>query len=252
MGFLDDITLHLFDSPGQGDNEKLRKDGKDFGYLGANPYQTGWDSLISQLQARAAGKNSLAERQVRDVAAAGMNQQVAMSRGSSAGAARAGTLGASHITQGLENSAGQARLAESQASQAALQNALSGAGNAQFSRDAANQAMYGNAVHDAMGQQSTAQKIAGTAAQIGAAASGAGAFTKPVVPTAAKADAPTSPQPPAQAADTHTYAPVSMMSNQDPLAGALQDDPRYRSPMYSSPYNTGPGGYQNPYAGRYS
>ncbi len=256
MGFLDgvwdnvqnlgDMGKGLFSHPGDAQRDEGLQ-GKGKGYLGANPYQSGWDALISQLQERASGKNSLAERQVRDVAASGQNQQAAMTAGRGAGAARAGALGAAKITQGLENSAGEARMAEMNQAEGSLQNALGGAGQAQFNRDSANQQAYMGFVHDAQNQQSTLQQVASVAGPVIGAAGGAGAFGKGTSPAQA-APMQWNQQPGYQAtgAPGQNVTPIQA-GNPHPFNFADSLDEHYRN---RNPYNQ-PGQPQDPYGPRF-
>ena len=256
MGILSDIgdgANWVLDKDAQIGNWALDKVGmgkKKFPHMGANPYQSGWDSLIGQLQDRAAGKNSLAEAQVRDVAAKGMNQQMAMSNGRSAGAAREASLAGSQITQGLENSAGQARLAESMQSQQALQNALGGAGQAQFERDNANH----QADMQAAAQPSGFEKFLSVGGQLAAAASGAGAF-KAATPEGPMSQQQWMGQPAYQGSNAPGSQDQNMMRaprpQQDPFASNVQGYfNQNRTPQPQDPYNA-PGQRVNQYGARY-
>ncbi len=229
-----DAGSSLFGHPGSAQRDEALK-GKGKGYLAADPYQSGWDALISQLQERAAGKNSLAERQTRDVAAAGMNQQASMGAGRSAGAARRAGLGAAKITQGLENSAGEARLAEMNQAEGALQGALGGADSATFNRDRANQEFFGQTLHDSMNQPSTLQQAASVFGSVASAAGGAGAFGG-AKPSAAQA------QP--QSGMLQHEAPNAMNNGQGTMQSAMAS-PSYDDMMRNRFQNNGASPYND-------
>lgn len=101
--------------------------------IGENPYTADWQSLISQLGARARGDGqSLAGDAFKQASAAGMRQQQAMAAGGSAGAARQAGMNMQRINQGQAFGYSNARLQEQLAAQQALQGALTNAGNAWF------------------------------------------------------------------------------------------------------------------------
>lgn len=207
-----------------------------------SPYRSGWDALINQLKARANGP-SMAEKQVRDVGAAGINQQVAVSHGRSAGAAREGSMGAAQITQGLEGKAVEARLAEQKQNDSTLQNALAGASGAQYNYDALAQ----NQAQFEASRPTQLQQLAGIAAQVGGAAAGAGAFAKGS-PTGA---APSAPMPATlQGANYTDQGQPANAGMRETTMGGLDDDPylkalRYRSPQYLT------GQSDSPYGAKY-
>lgn len=107
--------------------------------IGMNPYMSQWNTLISQLQQQADGKGpSLAGNAYREAQATGMNNVLAMSRGGSAGQARAGMQTIDKMNQGFNAGYSNARLQEQMAARQSLQAALAGAGNAWFQPQQAN------------------------------------------------------------------------------------------------------------------
>jgi hypothetical protein len=243
MGFLGNVFHNLGEEAGLvtpyqsgtvGPDGKLRPGN---GMMGANsPYRSGWDSLIKQLQARASGP-SLAEKQTRDVAAQGMNQQVAMSHGRSAGAAREASLGGAQITQGLEGKAVEARLAEQKQNDAMLQNALSGASGNQYNYDALAQQ---KALADAS-RPTALMQLAGVASQVGGAAAGAGAFGKSAPQGQPQGGGPLPGNPTTLQGATYTDQGAGAMDGppQDPYMDALTrryNNPQYLTGQVKSPY----------------
>ncbi len=84
-----------------------------------------WDSLLSQLDARARGNGpSVAENAYRAASDKGMRQQQTLAAGGTAGGALRAADNMGRITQGLSQGASNARLQEQMAYQQALQNAL--------------------------------------------------------------------------------------------------------------------------------
>jgi hypothetical protein len=110
-------------------------------FVGANPYEGGWKSLIEQLQGQANGTGpSLAGAQYNRAA---QDQQAAigsLARGAARpGATRAAMMQQARVGQGLASGSAEAVLQEQNAARGQLGAALSGAGQASFQRDAANQ-----------------------------------------------------------------------------------------------------------------
>lgn len=107
--------------------------------MGNNPYQSGWDELIGQLQMQASGQGpSLAGEAYKQANQTGMNNVRSMSRGGTAGAARMGQMQMGRLNQGLAQGYSNARLQEQLASRQMLTGALQGAGQAWFQPQHAN------------------------------------------------------------------------------------------------------------------
>jgi hypothetical protein len=128
--------------------------------IGQSPYLGGYDRLISQLQHQASGRGpSLAGNAYRQAHGQGMNDVMAMSRGGSAGAARAGMRQMGAMNQGLAAGYSNARLQEQLAARQQLQGALGGASNAWFQPQQAN-------LQATMGTQSNGQQLMGMLSQL--------------------------------------------------------------------------------------
>lgn len=107
--------------------------------MGQNPYQSNWGNLIGQLEQQSRGEGpSLAGNAFREASDTAMKQQLAMSAGGSAGAARQAGLNMGQIGQGLAQGYSNARLQEQLAARQMLTGALSGAGQAWFQPNMAN------------------------------------------------------------------------------------------------------------------
>lgn len=107
--------------------------------MGENPYRGQWDTLIGQLQQQAGGQGpSLAGNAFREASDTGLRQQMAMSHGGSAGAARQAGMNMGRINQGQAQGYSNARLQEQLAARQMLQGALGGAGQAWFQPQSAN------------------------------------------------------------------------------------------------------------------
>lgn len=158
----------LFGTEGSGALNQLIKNGQGYSYLGGNPYQDDWNTLITQLQQRAAGVGpSLAVQQYQQASNNAMNQAASFGAGRGQGGARAASMAIGNAGQNMASGSAMARTQEMQASQAALQNALLGAGQSQYDRERANQMAYLQAVQAGAGQQSNFQKALGVAGQVG-------------------------------------------------------------------------------------
>ena len=104
-----------------------------------NPYQQNWGNLVTQLESQSRGDGpSLAGDAYKMAHAQGMRGMQSMSRGGSAGAARAGMLGMGRMNQGLNQGYSNARLQEQLAARSQLTQALGGAGQAWFQPQYAN------------------------------------------------------------------------------------------------------------------
>jgi hypothetical protein len=107
--------------------------------IGENPYLPDWRDLVTQLQQQAMGNGpSLAGDAYKQANATGMRNVMAMSRGGTAGAARAGQMQMGRMQQGLSQGYANARLQEQLMARQMLAQALSGAGNAWFQPQQAN------------------------------------------------------------------------------------------------------------------
>lgn len=128
--------------------------------IGANPYQGGWDSLISQLQMQGNGEGpSLAGNAYKQAQQTGMQNMLSMSRGGSAGAARGGQMAMGRMNQGMAQGYSNARLQEQMMARQQLQAALAGAGNAWFQPQQAN-------LQAQLGTQSNGQQLTGFVSQL--------------------------------------------------------------------------------------
>jgi hypothetical protein len=104
-----------------------------------SPYRDDYDSLIGQLQSQSAGNGpSLAGNAYAQAHAAGKRGVLAMSRGGSPGAARAGMQQMGMMNQGLSAGYANARLQEQMMARQALIQALQGGQNAWFQPQQAN------------------------------------------------------------------------------------------------------------------
>lgn len=108
------------------------------GQVGQDPWQSGWASLIQQLQDQAAGRGpSLAVQQYQRASGDAMAQQTALARGGrTAGGARQAAQNLGAVQQGMASGSAMARTQEQMGAIGQLGGALSGAGNAQYQRDA--------------------------------------------------------------------------------------------------------------------
>lgn len=98
-----------------------------------DPYQGQWGDLIQQLQRQSNGQGeSLAGDAFRQASDEGLRQQMTMSHGGSAGAARQAGINMGRINQGQAFGYSNARLQEQLAARQQLQSALTNAGNAWF------------------------------------------------------------------------------------------------------------------------
>lgn len=139
-----------------------------YAYLGANPYQGGWDALIGQLRQQASGQGpSLAAQQYQQANQTAMANQLAMARaGRSPGAAYNASNNMNALNQGLSAGVAQARTQEQLGSQQALAGALSGAGNADLQRALANQQAYWSMIQQKNAQPSDFEKVMGVGSQL--------------------------------------------------------------------------------------
>jgi hypothetical protein len=120
-----------------------------------NPYLGQWGSLIGDLQAQSSSNYqgpSLAGNAYNQAHNQGINDVMSMSRGGSAGSARAGMRQMGNMNQGLAAGYSNARLQEQMAARMQLQGALAGAGNAWFQPQQAN-------LQATMGTQSQGQQL---------------------------------------------------------------------------------------------
>lgn len=116
-------------------------------YVGDNPYQGGWNSLIQQLQG--AG-GSLAQAQYQRAQQDNQAAVGGLARANNRpGAFRAAMAQQAKIGQGLAAGSSEAMLQEQMQNRQQLGSALQGAGQAQWQRDSANQ----NAFMDLMARQ---------------------------------------------------------------------------------------------------
>lgn len=140
----------------------------------ANPYQQNWGSLVTQLEAQSRGDGpSLAGDAYKMAHAQGMRGMQSMSRGGSAGAARAGMLGMGRMNQGLAQGYSNARLQEQLAARSQLTQALGGAGDAWFRPQYANlQAQLGTPSNAQMLMNFLQQQSAGAAQMLSKAGTG--------------------------------------------------------------------------------
>ena len=121
-------------------------------YVGNNPYQQGWDSLISQLQG---GGPSLADAQYRRATQEGNAAIMGLARSNNRpGAFRAAMVQQAKANQGLAAGSAEAALQEQMQNRQMLGSALSNAGQAQWQRDAANQNAWQTLLQQQMGLDS--------------------------------------------------------------------------------------------------
>lgn len=166
MGWFDSISrLNPFSSdfffgPGRGAAESTLKQGGQYKFIGANPYEDQQNALIQQLMDQAQGKGpSLAEMQYKAANQDAIANEYAMSRGRGGGAARNAEEAAAQIGGGLAQGSAQARLMEQLQSQGLAQQALTSAGQMDFQRAAANQQMYANALQAMLQQGGIGQSL---------------------------------------------------------------------------------------------
>lgn len=151
---------------GRGAAQSALDQGKQYQYVGANPYQDQQNALIQQLMAQSQGRGpSLAVQQYQAANQDAMANQLAMSRGRGAGAARNAGVQMGQMSQGLAGGSALARTREQMAAQQQLQGSLTSAGQMDFQRAKANQAMYQQALQTMMSQGGIGQSLAGLAGQ---------------------------------------------------------------------------------------
>ncbi len=156
-------------------------------YVGASPYQGGFNSLINQLTQQANGQGpSLAGNAYNQASNQAMAQQSALSQGgASAGAGRQAAMNMANIGQGQAAGYANARGQEQVASQSALSQALAAGNNADFQRQQQNSNAWQDILAQQlgitkaqlqamMGQQSNFQTLGGLVQGAGAAAGVAG------------------------------------------------------------------------------
>jgi hypothetical protein len=101
-----------------------------------NPYAGGYNDLIAQLSRQAQGIGpSLADAQYRQRSGEMLQQQLALGRGRSPGAARQASYAGAQAHQGLNQGAAQAALAERLGAQGLLGNVLGGASQQDYLRE---------------------------------------------------------------------------------------------------------------------
>lgn len=170
--------MGFFTNDAEDAGQQMLDRGQRYQFIGANPYQQGWDSLIGQLQAQSQGMGpSLADSQYRAAHQDALASQLALSRGRGPGAARQGMMNMGRMGQGLAQGAAQARLQEQLAAQQALAGAMSSAGQADFQRAYANQNAYTGVMNNMIAQPTGFESAMGMAAQ------GAGAYAMMKPPT---------------------------------------------------------------------
>jgi hypothetical protein len=151
---------------GRGAAGSALSNGSQYQYIGANPYNDQQNALISQLQQMANGQGpSLAVQQYKAANQDAMANQLAMSRGRGAGAARNASVQMGQLGAGLAGGSAMARTREQMGAMGQLQNSLTSAGQMDFQRAAANQQMYQNALAQMMQQGGIGQSLAGLAGQ---------------------------------------------------------------------------------------
>lgn len=105
-------------------------------YAGKNPYQGGWDSLISQLQSAP----SMAQQQYQRASQDNQAAIGGLARGSNQpGTLRSAMTQQAKIGQGMASGSASAMTEEQASNRQQLGGALAGAGQAQWQRDQANQ-----------------------------------------------------------------------------------------------------------------
>lgn len=151
---------------GRGMAQNAANQGQQYQYIGQNPYQGDQNALIAQLQQMASGQGpSLANQQYQQANNDAMSNQLAMSRGRGAGAARNAGVQLGQLGAGLAAGSAQARTREQMGAIQGLQGSLTAAGQMDFQRAAANQSMYQNAMAQMMQQGGIGQSLAGLAGQ---------------------------------------------------------------------------------------
>lgn len=165
-----------FGDPGEDAANRALTAGNGYQFIGANPYQGGWDNLIAQLRQQSMGTGpSMAGNQYMAASQDAMNQQLAMSHGRSAGAARGAAQNMSNIGMGQAQGYADAALKERLGATAQLGGALQGAGQAWWQPQQANQNYYLQTQNAMVNEPSQAQQFAGLMAPMfGGAASMSG------------------------------------------------------------------------------
>lgn len=140
--------------------------GKQYQYVGANPYEDQQGALIQMLMEQAQGRGpSVGAQQYAMANKDAMSNQIALSRGRGAGAARNAQNQLGQLGAGLAAGSALARTREQMNAQQLLQGSLTAAGQMDFQRAAANQQMYANALQTMMQQGGIGQSLAGLAGQ---------------------------------------------------------------------------------------
>lgn len=172
MGMFDSLSAvnpfssDFFFGPGRGMANRLARNGQQYAYMGANPYDAQQGALIQQLMDQSNGVGpSLAANQFKQANESAMANQFALSRGRGAGAGRNAADQLSSQGLALEGGSAMARLQEQMAARQQLQQSLSSAGQQDFQRAAANQGMYANALQAMMQQGGIGQSLLGLAGQ---------------------------------------------------------------------------------------
>lgn len=164
LGF-DSLSDFWFGSARQSAGQAL-KGGEQFKYMGQNPYEGQQGALIDMLMNQASGGGpSLAVQQYQAANQDAMANQMAMSRGRGAGAARNAGVQMGQLGQGLAAGSALARTREQLGAAQMAQSALTAGGQMDFQRAAANQQMYSNALQAMMQQGGIGQSLAGLAGQ---------------------------------------------------------------------------------------
>lgn len=152
---------------------------------GASPQQGNYNALIKMLQERASGSGpSVAGDAYKQASDNSMNNAMALSHGSSPGAARAALQQIGGINQGLAQGYASARNQEMSSATGQLGGAIGSADNSQLQRDKANQEAWLNMLAQQLGltrqqigsasDKSNADQVGGIIGTLGKLASFAG------------------------------------------------------------------------------
>lgn len=145
-----------------------------------NSQQTGnWNGLIKQLQQQSNGQGpSLAGDAYNNASNNAMSQAIAMSHGSTAGAARAGMNQLGNVQAGMANGLANARNQEIMGARSQLGGAINGAEQTDLARQKANQDAWLQLLNQQMGLTKAQMGLPTPMQQLGPVIQGAGNIAK--------------------------------------------------------------------------